>query len=78
MNYLLRGWIKNLESHGSITLPLLDDSANVQSDITKDLEFVRDGAAKSVSVHFFGSEFSLWNQISAYVKSRFGNVQLKS
>ncbi|XP_015881565.1 pheophytinase, chloroplastic-like [Ziziphus jujuba] len=78
VNYLLRGWIKNLESHGSITLPLLDDSANVQSDITKDLEFVRDGAAKSVSVHFFGSEFSLWNQISAYVKSRFGNVQLKS
>lgn len=78
VNYLLRGWIKNLESHGSNTLPLLDDPESVQYDITKDLEFVRDGSARSVSVRFFGSKFSLWNQISSLFKSRFGNVRLKS
>lgn len=78
MNYLLRGWMKNLESHGSVTLPLLDDPESVQSDIAKDLEFVRDGSAKSVSVRFFGSKFSLWNQISSYVKSSLGMYKSKS
>lgn len=78
VNYLLRGWIKNLESDGSNTLPLLDDPESVRYDIAKDLEFVRDGSARSVSVRFFGSKFSLWNQISSYFKSRLGNVQLKS
>ena len=78
MNYLLRGWIKNLETQGSLALPLPDDGESVHYSIARELEFVRDGSKKSVSVRFFGSKFSLWNRISSYIKSRFGNSDLKS
>ena len=78
MNYILRGWIKNLETQGSFALPLLDDGESVNYSIARELEFVRDGSKKSVSVRFFGSKFSLWNSISSYIKSRFGNSDLKS
>lgn len=43
VNYLLRGWIKNLESQGSVALPLLDDLETIQRTTAKDLEFVRGG-----------------------------------
>lgn len=78
VNYILRGWIKNLETQGSFALPLLDDGESVNYSIARELEFVRDGSKKSVSVRFFGSKFSLWNSISSYIKSRFGNSDLKS
>ena len=39
VNYLLRGWIKNLESQGFVALPLLDDESG-RCDVAKDLEFV--------------------------------------
>ncbi|KAJ6345389.1 hypothetical protein OIU78_008121 [Salix suchowensis] len=55
VNYLLRGWIKNLESHGSVALPLHDDAEVVENSIARDLEFVREGSRKSVIVRFFGS-----------------------
>ncbi|KAK9125201.1 hypothetical protein Scep_014047 [Stephania cephalantha] len=69
VNYLLRGWIKNLESQGSEALPLLDADKSDQHDVSKDLEFLREGSKKSVRVHFFGSEFSVWRQIGSYIRS---------
>jgi hypothetical protein len=73
VNYLLRGWIENLETHGSVALPLLDDEESIKYSIAKDLEFLRDGSSKSVRVRFFGSSFSLWNMIRSLIKSHFGN-----
>uniref|UniRef100_A0A2P2JBM4 AB hydrolase-1 domain-containing protein n=1 Tax=Rhizophora mucronata TaxID=61149 RepID=A0A2P2JBM4_RHIMU len=78
VNYLLRGWIKNLESHGLVTLPLLDDAEIIQYSVARELEFVREGSRKSVSVQFYGSKFSLWSRISSYVKSQFGKLETKS
>lgn len=78
MNYLLRGWIKNLESQGLVALPLLDAQESMQINIARDLEFVRDGSKKSVKVRFFGSKFSFWDRISSYISSRFGKLELKS
>lgn len=76
VNYLLRGWIKSLESKGSVTLPLLDDAEAVQYDLTKDVEFIKEGSKKLVRVRFFGSQFSLWNQIQSQIKALFRNVRL--
>jgi len=73
VNYLLRGWIKNLESKGSVALPLLDDAESIQDRIARELEFLRDGLKKSVRVQFLGSIFSPWNHISSYIRSQFGN-----
>ncbi|XP_010279530.1 PREDICTED: pheophytinase, chloroplastic-like [Nelumbo nucifera] len=70
VNYLLRGWIRNLDSQGSIALPLLEDPESVEYGVSGDLEFVRDGSRKSVRVRLFGSRFSFWNQINTYIKSR--------
>lgn len=78
MNYLLRGWIKNLESQGSVALPLLDDEENIQSVIARDLEFVREESKKSVRVRIYGSRFSLWNWIGSFIKSRFRKVEMNS
>ncbi|XAR63487.1 hypothetical protein NMG60_11023440 [Bertholletia excelsa] len=65
VNYLLRGWIRNLESRGSIALPLLDNPECIHHDFTRDLEFYREGSIRSVRVRFFGSRFSLWNRVSS-------------
>ncbi|KAH7570610.1 hypothetical protein JRO89_XS05G0144300 [Xanthoceras sorbifolium] len=79
VNYLIRGWIKNLESQGSVALPLLDDTeSSIQDSIARDLEFVREGSKKSVNVRLYGSKFSLWSEIGSYIKSRFGKLQVKS
>lgn len=79
VNFLLRGWIKNLESEGSVALPLLDDpESTTLSNIARDVEFPRDGSKKSVQVRFFGSKLSLWNWITSYLQAHFGNLDLKS
>lgn len=79
VNYVLRGWITNLESQGSAALPLLDDdSEGRKNSITRDLEFVRDGSKKTVGVRFFGSNFSVWDLISSFVKSRLESLEFKS
>ncbi|GAV80138.1 Abhydrolase_6 domain-containing protein [Cephalotus follicularis] len=78
VNYLLRGWIKHLESQNAVALPLLDDSESIQYSIARDLEFLREESKKSVEVRFFGSRFSLWNWISLYIKSRFEKLQIKT
>ncbi|ERN00289.1 hypothetical protein AMTR_s00107p00041300 [Amborella trichopoda] len=70
VNYLLRGWIGSLESRGSMALPLLDDHEYaLQSGISRDVEFDKEGKRKSVQVRFFGSNASIWNQLSFYVRS---------
>ncbi|XP_010269706.1 PREDICTED: pheophytinase, chloroplastic-like [Nelumbo nucifera] len=68
VNYLLRGWIRNLDSQGSVTLPLLEDPESIEYGTSGNLEFVREGSRKLVMVRFFGSRFSFWNQISTYLR----------
>ncbi|KZV31980.1 pheophytinase, chloroplastic [Dorcoceras hygrometricum] len=50
VNYLIRGWIKNVESKGSASLPLVDDLEN--ANVSKKLEFSRKGSKKSVQVQY--------------------------
>ncbi|XP_020214939.1 pheophytinase, chloroplastic [Cajanus cajan] len=70
INFLLRGWIRNLESQGSISLPLLDELECVQHANGRELEFMREGSRKLVTVRFFSSRFSLWDSIRSYIKPR--------
>ncbi|OVA16435.1 hypothetical protein BVC80_243g48 [Macleaya cordata] len=69
VNYLLRGWIRTLESQGSVALPLLDDPESAEYGVSRELAFVREGSQKEVRVHFFGSKSSIWNRISSDIKS---------
>ncbi|XP_010931560.1 pheophytinase, chloroplastic [Elaeis guineensis] len=78
VNFLLRGWIKNLESKGSISLPLLEEPDNVQDGIFRELEFAREGSRRSVKVRFFGSKISVWNLIGSFLRSSVANLPLKS
>ncbi|XP_057976807.1 pheophytinase, chloroplastic [Malania oleifera] len=78
VNYLLRGWIRNLESQGSVGLPLLEEPESLQYGISRDLEFSREGMRKLVRVQFMGTSYSLWNQIGSYIKSRFRGLKVKS
>ncbi|GFP92421.1 pheophytinase chloroplastic [Phtheirospermum japonicum] len=72
VNFVLRGWIKNLESDGSFALPLLDDPKNADYGVTKNLEFSRlGGSKKSVRVKFHGSKFSVWNWLTSQFKPLF-------
>ncbi|CAM0910603.1 unnamed protein product [Alopecurus aequalis] len=68
INYLLRGWLKNVESEGLVDLPFLDDPSYEEHGVSRELEFVRTGSKKSVSVRLFGSEISLWSQIRSFWK----------
>ena len=78
VNYLLRGWIRNLDSQGSVELPLLETPESVQYNISRDVEFFREGSKRSVKVRFFGSRFSLWNAVSSYIKTRFEDLRINS
>ncbi|PKA53363.1 hypothetical protein AXF42_Ash012304 [Apostasia shenzhenica] len=70
VNFLLRGWIKSLESRGSISLPLLEESTIPEISFSRVLEYVKEeGSQKSVQVRFFGTEVSLWDQISSFLSS---------
>ncbi|KAK7404260.1 hypothetical protein VNO78_05007 [Psophocarpus tetragonolobus] len=81
INFLLRGWIRNLESQGSISLPLLDDLDFLKLvNNSRELEFIREGSRKSAMVRFLGSTFSLWDRIRSYIYARsvFTNSATKS
>ncbi|KDP30447.1 hypothetical protein JCGZ_17135 [Jatropha curcas] len=78
VNYLLRGWINNVESRGSVPLPLLDDTETTRNSISRDLEFPRQGSRKSVKIRFFGSKFSIWNWISFNIQSQIARLATKS
>ncbi|XP_047981206.1 pheophytinase, chloroplastic [Salvia hispanica] len=71
VNFLLRGWIRSLESGGSVVLPLLDDSQSLGFEVTKDLEFSRGGPNKLVRVQFHGSNYSLWSWLNSQFKPLF-------
>ncbi|OIW17073.1 hypothetical protein TanjilG_15656 [Lupinus angustifolius] len=80
INFLLRGWIRNLESQGSLSLPLLEELDSIKHTIDRELEFPREGSKKSVMVKFLGSSVSLWDRIRSYIKSdsKFRNLAAKS
>nr|GMC84637.1 putative disease resistance protein RGA3 [Ipomoea batatas] len=62
VNFLLRGWIRSLESSGLVTLPLLDSPECAAFDISREVEFIRGGLKKSVNVQFYGSTTSQWER----------------
>ncbi|CAJ1934189.1 unnamed protein product [Sphenostylis stenocarpa] len=67
INFLLRGWIRNVESQGSISLPLLDDLVCLKEANVWELEFCREGSRKSAMVRFFGSRISLLDRLRSYI-----------
>lgn len=69
INFLVRGWMRNVESEGSISLPLLDDLVSVKEGNVWELEFVREGSRKSAMVRFFGSRISLLDRIRSYINN---------
>ncbi|XP_078436256.1 pheophytinase [Wolffia australiana] len=78
VNYLLRGWIKNLESDGRVALPLVEGIEDIEQGLSKELEFIKDGSRKSVKVNVRGSKLSLWKPIRSFVKSRLPSSGLPS
>ncbi|KQK17633.1 pheophytinase, chloroplastic isoform X1 [Brachypodium distachyon] len=74
INYLLRGWLKNVESEGLVDLPFLEDPSFEDQGVSRELEFVRTGSRKSVSVRLFGSKTSLWSQLTSFLKWHASNV----
>ncbi|KAL1324701.1 hypothetical protein HN51_034857 [Arachis hypogaea] len=82
INFLLRGWIRHLESSGSLSLPLLDelDSKKHTNAIARELEYIREGSKKSVMVRYFGSTVSLWDRLISYINSgsKLRNLAAKS
>lgn len=78
INYLLRGWLKNVESEGSVNLPFLEDSSFEEHGVSRELEFVRTGSKKSVSVRLFSSQISLWSQLSSFLKRHASNIRVVS
>lgn len=77
VNFLLRGWIKSLESNDSVALPLLSGTECVDFDVAQDLEFVRETSKKLVSVKIYGSRFSFWSRLKSFLKSRFQEQEIK-
>lgn len=76
VNYLLRGWIKNLESHGSVPLPLLEEPEFEEYGLVRDVEYVKEeGSKKSVQVRYLGSNFSFWNEAVSFVRSNIAKVK---
>ncbi|XP_066323167.1 pheophytinase, chloroplastic-like [Miscanthus floridulus] len=76
INYLLRGWLKNLESEGSIDLPFLEEPSYAEHGVSRELEFVREGSRKSVSVRLYGTKISLWSQISSFLNTHVPNSRV--
>ncbi|KAL1201340.1 Pheophytinase [Cardamine amara subsp. amara] len=73
VNYLMRGWIKHLESDGSEALPLLDEAEEdwEQSRIGREIEFPRDGWKKAVNLWFYGPKYSFWSGVGEAFRSTF-------
>ncbi|XP_010419985.1 PREDICTED: pheophytinase, chloroplastic [Camelina sativa] len=76
VNYLMRGWIKHLESGGFEALPLLDDTEEnwEESSIGREIEFPRDGWKKAVNLLMYGSNYSFWGGVRESFKSSFTRV----
>lgn len=76
MNYLMRGWIKHLESGGFEGLPLLDDGEEdwEQSRIAREIEFPREGRKKAVNLWLYGSKYSFWRGVGESFRASFIRV----
>ncbi|KAJ0229065.1 Pheophytinase [Hirschfeldia incana] len=72
VNYLMRGWIKHLESGGFEALPLLEDGEEdwEQSSIVGEIEFPRgDGWKKSVNLGLYGSKYTFWRGVGEALRA---------
>ncbi|CAA7031470.1 unnamed protein product [Microthlaspi erraticum] len=76
VNYLMRGWIKHLESGGFEALPLLDDGEEdwEQSRIAREIEFPREGWKKAVNLWLYGSKYSFWRGVGESFRASFIRV----
>ncbi|KAF2563668.1 hypothetical protein F2Q70_00014294, partial [Brassica cretica] len=66
VNYLMRGWIKHLESGGFEALPLMEDGEEAweESSIGREIEFPRgEGWKKSVNLWLYGSKYTFWRGV---------------
>ncbi|CAM8969768.1 unnamed protein product [Rhodiola kirilowii] len=77
INYLLRGWIKNLESEGMTGLPLLDENLSSQQPVDKKVEFIRDGSKKLVTVRYIETNFLPFRWLTSFIRS-LENFRMKS
>lgn len=62
VNYLLRGWIRNLDSQGSVSLPLVESDYEGEG-FSKELEYIKEGSRRSIRVRFCGSEVSAFSTL---------------
>ncbi|KFK25607.1 hypothetical protein AALP_AA8G136500 [Arabis alpina] len=71
VNYLIRGWIKHLESDGFEALPLLEDPEEDWEDyrIAREIEFPREGWKKAVNLLLYGRKFSFWSGVGESFRS---------
>ncbi|AED91942.1 Alpha/beta hydrolase fold-1 [Arabidopsis suecica] len=76
VNYLMRGWIKHLESGGFEALPLLEDTEEdwEESRIGREIEFPRDGWKKAVNLWLYGSNYTYWRGVRESFRSSFIRV----
>lgn len=58
VNFLLRGWIRSVETKGSVALPLLDSPKSAAFDTSREVKFIRGEVEKAVNVKFYGSTAS--------------------
>lgn len=78
VNFLLRGWIRSVESEGSIPLPLLDDPNLVQPDQWREMEFMKMGRRRSVQARVVESASSFWYHLLSVIQSLFKNFGAKT
>lgn len=76
MNFLMRGWIKHLESDGFEALPLLDEAEEdwKQFSIGREIEFPREDRKKAVNLWFYGSKYSFWSGVGEVFRSTFARA----
>ncbi|CAN8299689.1 unnamed protein product [Cochlearia groenlandica] len=73
VNYLMRGWIKHLESDGFEALPLMEDGEEdwEKSSIAREIEFPREGLKKAVNLLLYGSKYSFWRGVGETIRANF-------
>lgn len=59
VNFLFRGWIRSIKSHGSVALPLLESPESVEYNISKDLGFFFTGQKGQCGCSFMAHWFPI-------------------
>lgn len=77
MNFLLRGWIGNLETDGSVELPLLSEQESNAFNASSDLEFPRDGSQKSVKGPVFRFQILVLELDELFCPSSLGRLRIQ-